>query len=96
MAIAKLKCYKLPDIDQILAEMIQAGDETLHSGIHRHIDSIRNKEELPQQWKESILYQFTKRAVKETTVITEACHFYQLHTNYFFPSLKAKSICKRN
>jgi hypothetical protein len=49
IAIGKLKSYKSPDTDQILAELIKAGGETLYSGIHRLICSIWNKEELPQQ-----------------------------------------------
>jgi hypothetical protein len=37
IAIAKLK-YKYPGSDQILAEMIQAGSETLQSEIHKLIN----------------------------------------------------------
>jgi hypothetical protein len=40
-------------IDKISAELIQAGGNTLCSEIHKLINSILNKEELPQQWKES-------------------------------------------
>jgi hypothetical protein len=40
--IAKLKRYKSPGSDQILAELIQAGGETLPSEIHKLINSIRN------------------------------------------------------
>jgi hypothetical protein len=36
-----------------LAEMIQAGGNTLQSKIHKLTNSILNKEELPQQWKKS-------------------------------------------
>jgi hypothetical protein len=35
IAIAKLKKYKSPGSDQILAEVIQVGDETLLSVIHK-------------------------------------------------------------
>jgi hypothetical protein len=35
--------------------MIQAGSETLRSEIHKHINSIWNKEAMPDQWKESII-----------------------------------------
>jgi hypothetical protein len=52
--IGKLKSYKSPGTDQIPAEPIKAGGETLYSETHRLICSIWNKEELPQQWKESI------------------------------------------
>jgi hypothetical protein len=37
IAIVKLKKYKLPGIDQILAEHIQAGDETLLTSINEFI-----------------------------------------------------------
>jgi hypothetical protein len=49
IAIAKLKRYKSPGSNEILAELIQAGGETLHSKVHKLINSIWNKEELPDQ-----------------------------------------------
>jgi hypothetical protein len=52
---AKLKRFKSPGSDQFLAELSQAGGETLRSKIHKLIKSIRNKVELPDQWKESIV-----------------------------------------
>jgi hypothetical protein len=55
IAIGKLKSYKSPGTDQIPAELIKSGGETLYSEIHRLICCIWNKEELPQQWKESII-----------------------------------------
>jgi hypothetical protein len=55
IAIGKLKSYKSPGTDNIPAELIKAGGESLYSEIHRLICSIWNKEELPQQWKESII-----------------------------------------
>jgi hypothetical protein len=54
-AIRKLKSYKSPDNDQIPAELMKAGGEMLYSEIHKHICSVWNKEQLPQQWKESII-----------------------------------------
>jgi hypothetical protein len=35
------------------------------------IKSVWNEEELPDQWKESILYQFTKGVTKLTVMIME-------------------------
>jgi sorting nexin-29 len=64
IAIGKLKSYKSPGTDQILAELIKAGGETLHSEIHRLICCIWNKEELPQQWKESIIVPINKKGDK--------------------------------
>jgi hypothetical protein len=42
-----LKRYKLPGADQIPAELIQAGRETLHPEVHKLIKLIWNEEELP-------------------------------------------------
>jgi hypothetical protein len=44
-----------PGIDQILTELSQAGGNTLHTEIHKIINSIWNKEELLHQWKECII-----------------------------------------
>jgi hypothetical protein len=64
IAIAKLKNYKSPGSGQIPAELIQAGGETLQSEIHKLINSIWSKEELPDQWKESIIVQIYKKGDK--------------------------------
>jgi hypothetical protein len=48
MAIEKLKRPKSPGIDQIPAELITAGGRTIRSEIHKLINSIWNKEELPE------------------------------------------------
>jgi hypothetical protein len=53
--IAKLKRYKLPGSYQILTELTEAGDEMLLSEICKLINSIWNKQKLPDQWKESII-----------------------------------------
>jgi hypothetical protein len=58
-----LKSYKSPGTDQIPAEVIKAGVETC-SEIHKLICSIWNKEELPQQWKESIIVPIHKKGDK--------------------------------
>jgi hypothetical protein len=53
IATAKIKEYKWPGSDQIPAELIRAGGETIEAEIHKLINSVWNKEELPDQWKES-------------------------------------------
>ena len=55
MATEKLKNHKSHGIDQIPAELFTAGGKTFLYEIHRLIISIRNKEELPEEWKESIV-----------------------------------------
>jgi hypothetical protein len=59
IAIGKLKSYKSPGTDQI-----PAAGETLCSETHKIICSILNKEELPQQWKESIIIPIHKKSDK--------------------------------
>jgi hypothetical protein len=60
----KLKRYKSPGTDQIPAELINVGSETLCSKIHNLICSIWNEDELPQQWKESIIVLIHKKGDK--------------------------------
>jgi hypothetical protein len=60
-AIEKLKRYKSPGTDQIPAELIQSGGNTLRSEIHKLINCIWNKEELPEQWKECIIVPIYKK-----------------------------------
>jgi hypothetical protein len=64
IANSKLKKYKLPASDQIHAELIQAGDEMLLSAIHKLFNSSWNKEELPDQWKESTIVPIHKKGDK--------------------------------
>jgi hypothetical protein len=61
IAIAKLKKYKSPGSDQIPAELIQARGEMLLSVVHKQINSVWNKEKLPNQWKESIIVPVHKK-----------------------------------
>jgi hypothetical protein len=64
IAIAKLKRYKSPGSGPIPAEHIQAGGEILRSEIHKLVNFILYKEELPDQWKESIIVPVHKKSDK--------------------------------
>jgi hypothetical protein len=64
VAIGKLERYKSLCVDQIPAELIQAGGETLRSEIHKLIKLIWNEEELPHQWKESVVVPVHKKGDK--------------------------------
>jgi hypothetical protein len=66
IAIAKLKKYKSPGSVQIPAEQIQAGGEILLCVIHKLINFVWNKEELPDQWKESIIIPVHRKGDKTT------------------------------
>jgi hypothetical protein len=54
-AAAKLKRYKSPSTERILAEVIQGKGEILRSDIHKLINFIQSKEKLPDQWKGSVI-----------------------------------------
>ena len=64
MAIEKLKRHKSPGIDRIQAEFIKARGRTFLSEIHKIIDSTWNKEELPEEWKGSIVVPIYKKGDK--------------------------------
>jgi hypothetical protein len=64
IAIENLKRYKSPGSDGIPVELIQAGGEILRSKINKLIKSIWNKEELPDQWKESIIVSVYMKGAK--------------------------------
>ena len=46
---------KSPGIDQITAELFKVGGRTVHTEIHKLVNSVWNKEKLPEQWKESFI-----------------------------------------
>jgi len=75
--------YKSPGIDQIPAEVIQAGGNTLSSEIHKLINSIWNKEGRPQQWKKSITTPIYGKDAETDLAITEEYHSYQPHTKFY-------------
>ena len=64
LAIEKLKNHRSPGIDQIAAELIKAGCRTIRGEIHDLIISIWNKEELPDEWKQSIIVPIYKKGDK--------------------------------
>jgi hypothetical protein len=83
IAIAKLKKYKSPGSDQNPAELIQTGGEILLSAIRELINSIWNKEELPDQWKECIIVRIQKRVIRLSIIIIMGYHYCQLHTKLY-------------
>jgi len=98
LAIEKLKGHKSPGVDQIPAELIKAGGRTIHCAIHKLIIAIWNKEELPEEWKESVIVSIHKKGNKTD------CNNYRgislLPTTYKkfvqHPAVKVNSICRGN
>jgi hypothetical protein len=88
IAIAKLKTYKAPGSDEILAKVIQAGGKILLPAVHKLINSVWNKEELPDQQKESIIVPVHKSDCNASNY--RAINFLQNCIEY--PPLKINSI----
>jgi len=87
MAIYKLKRRKSPYINQIPAELIKAGGRKICSEIHKLINSNWNKEELPEEWKESIIVPAHEKGNKtECSNYIQAYHFCQLRTKLYLTS----------
>jgi hypothetical protein len=61
IAVEKLKRNESAGIDQIPAELIQEGENTLHSEIHELIHCIWNMEEFPLQWNVCITLRIYKK-----------------------------------
>jgi hypothetical protein len=83
IATAKLKKYKSPGSDEILVKLIKVRGESLLSLIHKLIHSIWDREELPDQWKESIVIPIHKKCNKTGCNIILGYHCYQLHTTFY-------------
>ena len=64
LATENFKSHKSPGINQIPAELIKEGGRTIRYLIHKLIVSIWNKEELPEEWKVSIIVPIHKKEDK--------------------------------
>jgi hypothetical protein len=64
MGIENLKRHKLSGIDEIPAELIKTGKRTIRSESHKPTNNIWNKEELPEEWMESIIVPTYKKGNK--------------------------------
>ena len=62
--LLQTKSHNSPDINQIPVELIMTAGRPIRNEIHELYISIWNKEELPEQWKESILLPIYKKGNK--------------------------------
>ena len=84
MAIGKLKRHKSIVIDQIQTELIIAGGRTFLSEITKFINSIWNREEMLEKWKESIIVPIFKKSDKAECSDYRDISFWSI--TYIYPS----------
>ena len=95
MAIEKLKGHKSLGTDHIPAELIRTEVTTICSEIHKLLNSILNKDELPEEWKRYIIVLIYKKSDKTDLLIIEAYHYCQLNKNVIQqPPVKVNSVCR--
>jgi prolipoprotein diacylglyceryltransferase len=82
IVIGKLKSYKSPGTDNIPAELIKAGGETLCFEICKLViyGIMRN---CHSSGRNLLLYQFIKRVIRLTVIIIEEPLSYQLPTKFY-------------
>jgi hypothetical protein len=83
IAITKLENYKSQGNDQILAQLFQAGGETLQSEILKLLIVFGVRKNCLIKGRSLLLYKVTRRVIKLTVVIIEGYHCYQLHTKCY-------------
>ena len=64
LAIENPKRHNSPGVDQIPSELIKADGRTICIEVYKLISSVWNKEELPEEWKESIIVPIYKKGDK--------------------------------
>ena len=93
MVTEKLNRHKSPGTDQIPAELIKVGGRTIHSEIHILINSSWNKQELPEEWKESFTVPVYKKGDKTDCTNYRGITFVNYVQNFIqLPAVKANSI----
>jgi len=83
LAIEKLKSHRSPDIDQTTAKLIKVGCRKISYEIHELIISICNKEELTEEWNESIIVPTYKRGDKTNCSNYRGMSISQLRTKFY-------------
>jgi hypothetical protein len=64
MTIEKLKRHNHQLLKKSQQKWLRQGGRTIRSEIHTLINSIWNKDELSEEWKESIIVSFLRRLIK--------------------------------
>jgi hypothetical protein len=77
MDIEKMKRYKSTVVDQIPAEFVQVGGSMVRSEIHKLINSIWNKKELPDSGRNQSFYLYIR------VDLNNCSNYQEIHTKYY-------------
>ena len=94
MVVEKLKSYKSPSTEQI--PVIKAEGRTIRVEIFQLINSLWNMEELPEQWKESIIVYIYKKGTKQCGNYRGIAVFSYIQSSAKHPSVRVNSTRRRN
>ena len=75
LVIGKLQNHKSPVFYQIPAKFMKTDGRTICFAIHKLIISIWSKEELPEEWKESIIVPTYMKGDKKIVITIGAYHY---------------------
>ena len=73
MTVETLRGYKSPGTDQIAVELIQLGDKTVHSVVHKLVWAVEG----------ITIYTYLNQGWQKMVVSNEAHHCYQLHAKFY-------------
>ena len=89
--------HKSPDTYEIITELIKAGGRIIRSETHKLINFIWNKEELPEQWKESIIVPIYMKGDKTYCSNIKTYNFFShIHCSIRCPFVKFNPIRRGN
>jgi hypothetical protein len=92
IAIVKLKNYKSPSSDQILAELNQAVGKTLLSEIQNSLILSGIRKNSLISGRSLLLYQFRKRSIERIVVIIVGYKCYEVNTKFYPKSSSGLSL----
>ena len=80
---SRIETFISAGIDQIQAELTEAGGKTIRCEIHKLIIVFGIRRNCQRSGRNRSSYLSIGRAMKETVIIIVAYHFYQLRTQFY-------------
>jgi len=75
-AVSSLMNNKAPGVDEISAEMLKHGKETVAEQLAELFSMIWQNLEVPEDWKKGVIIKLPKKKVSITAIIGEESHYF--------------------